>query len=261
MEKFFRFVDMQELQAWCIKAFDQFETDDVHEEFNMVDTNKDGVVMWEEFVEDMFGDDFSLTDSDARTVQLFRKDKKLFNAADVNSDGKLNLSEYFSFRIPRMSADTKRVVFEDTMENHDLDKDDAINMDEFLKASRDEDDKDFGEFDSDRFRDEFDEDENGVLTGDEVFRWMDPDNREDAYDEAEHLMSECDADKDERLSASEIINNHDLWVESDATDYGKKLLMDHDEFWAIVNVISKSCCSICHIRLIVLNRIILCSEL
>jgi len=223
-------VDVQELQAWCVKAFDQFETDDVREEFQMIDSNKDGFVTWDEFVEDMFGEDFSQTDSDTRTIQLFKKDKKLYGVADSSSDGKLDLTEYFVFRIPRTNSETKRIVYEDAMDNHDDDKDGAISIDEFLKANSDEGEKDFGEMDSDRFRDEFDEDGNGVLTGDEVFKWMDPDNREDAYDEADHLMSECDADNDEKLSAEEIVNNHDLWVESDATDYGKKLLMNHDEF-------------------------------
>lgn len=224
------FVDLQELQAWCVKAFDQFETDDIDEEFEIMDTNKDGSVTWQEFVADMFGNDFSETETDKKTRLLYKKDKKLFTAADTNSDEKLDLTEYMIFRIPRKKPEMRRIVLEDTLENHDLDKDSTISMEEFLKGSHDDDDKDFGETDLDRFRDDFDEDGNGVLTNDEIFRWVDPDNREDAYDEADHLMSECDLNNDEKLSAEEILSNHDLWVESDATDYGKKLLMDHDEF-------------------------------
>ena len=221
---------MDELQSWCVKAFDQFEVDDTNEEFQMMDTNKDGAVTWEEFETDMFGDDFSEQETDKKNKLLFKKDKKLFGVADRNNDAKLELTEYIIFRIPRQDAETRRIVLEDALENYDLDKDGSISLEEFLKESNDGDDQDIGETDSDRFRDEFDVDNNGFLTGDEIFRWMDPDNTEDAHDEADHLMGECDSNKDDKLSAQEIINNHDLWVESDATDYGKKLLMNHDEF-------------------------------
>ena len=49
---------------------------------------------------------------------------------------------------------------------------------------------------------------------------LSPDNTEIAIDEAEHLIDMCDEDEDERLTPDEIVENHDLWVDSDATEYG-----------------------------------------
>ena len=226
-----RYVDLEELQAWSLKAFDSFESDDAYEEFRTIDADKDGIVSWSEFVADMFGEEFSEEDADSKNLHLFKKDQKLFAAADMNQDQQLDLSEFVTFRIPRRHPSTKQIVYEDTMELYDLDKDGSINLEEFLReAAHDPDDTDFIESETERFKVELDTDGDGMLAGDEIFRWIDPDNKEDADDEADHLMTECDADKDNRLSASEILNNHDIWVESDATDYGKQLLMNHDEF-------------------------------
>lgn len=67
-------------------------------------------------------------------------------------------------------------------------------------------------------------------SGDEILDWIAPSNAESANEEAEHLMDECDENKDGRLTSDEILQNHDLWLESDATDYGQQLLKNHDEF-------------------------------
>jgi hypothetical protein len=47
--------------------------------------------------------------------------------------------------------------------------------------------------------------------------------------EAKHLIFESDKDKDKKLSKKEIIDNYDLFVGSQATNYGESL-QRHDEF-------------------------------
>jgi len=49
-----------------------------------------------------------------------------------------------------------------------------------------------------------------------------------AEDEAIHLISETDQDKDGSLTTAEILDRHDLWVGSAATHYGDNL-MHRDE--------------------------------
>ena len=228
---FFRFVDLEELQAWSLKAFDSFETDDVKEEFSSIDTNKDRLVSWKEHAEDMFGQDFSLKDADKKNQQQFNKEQKLYSASDLNNDTQLSMDEYLIFRIPRSHQETKKVIIRNALDNYDTNSDGVISLDEFLKETdHDANDHDFIESETERFKDEFDENDDGVLNDDEILKWVDPDNREDAHDEADHLMSECDTNSDQKLSADEILSNHHLWVESDATDYGRHLLLDHDEF-------------------------------
>lgn len=44
-----------------------------------------------------------------------------------------------------------------------------------------------------------------------------------ATDEVDHLFAASDDDHDERLSYEEIIDNYDIFVGSEATDYGDHL--------------------------------------
>lgn len=44
-----------------------------------------------------------------------------------------------------------------------------------------------------------------------------------ATDEVNHLFAASDNDGDDRLSYEEIVDNHDLFVGSEATDYGDHL--------------------------------------
>ena len=48
--------------------------------------------------------------------------------------------------------------------------------------------------------------------------------------EAKHLIYESDTDGDSKLSKDEILANYDLFVGSQATDFGEALTR-HDEFW------------------------------
>ena len=196
-----------------------------------MDTDKDGHVTWKEFSDDVYGDDFSEDGTAPKTLLQYKKEKKLFAAADVDDDDKLSLSEFLIFRIPRRHSDTKQIVIADALDNYDVNKDGLIDVKEFLmEGDHEPDDEEFINTEKERFNDELDTDSDGFLTGDEILQWIDPDNREDAHDEADHLMSECDANNDNKLSPEEILDNHNIWVESDATDYGRHLLMNHDEF-------------------------------
>ena len=47
--------------------------------------------------------------------------------------------------------------------------------------------------------------------------------REIAEEEVEHLFTECDVDGDDLLSFEEVLNRHEVFVGSEATDYGDHL--------------------------------------
>ena len=46
---------------------------------------------------------------------------------------------------------------------------------------------------------------------------------------SEHLIDMCDDDKDGKLTISEILANHEVFLDSDATEYGQQLRYAHDE--------------------------------
>ncbi|KAL6729338.1 hypothetical protein Aduo_000404 [Ancylostoma duodenale] len=74
-----------------------------------------------------------------------------------------------------------------------------------------------------RFMKEYDTDGDGVLRGDEVRRWLIPDVKTVAKQEASHLISGADKDKDGKLTIPEILDAHQLFVGSEATNYGEDL--------------------------------------
>ena len=49
-----------------------------------------------------------------------------------------------------------------------------------------------------------------------------------AQEEARHLMQAADDNKDGKLSEEEIVKNHETFVGSEATDYGRALPI-HEE--------------------------------
>lgn len=53
--------------------------------------------------------------------------------------------------------------------------------------------------------------------------------REIAIDEVDHLFASADTDHDDRLSYQEMIENYDVFVGSEATDYGDHLKTLKDE--------------------------------
>lgn len=58
--------------------------------------------------------------------------------------------------------------------------------------------------------------------------------REIAEEEVQHLFASADDDQDNLLSFQEVLDNHEIFVGSEATDYGEHLHNIHtfiDELW------------------------------
>ena len=47
-------------------------------------------------------------------------------------------------------------------------------------------------------------------------------------------MDMCDTNKDGALTLEEVLANHEVFLDSDATEYGQQLRWAHDELWALV---------------------------
>lgn len=59
--------------------------------------------------------------------------------------------------------------------------------------------------------------------------WIIPADFDHAEAESRHLIYEADADADQKLTKEEILEKYDLFVGSQATDFGEALAK-HDEF-------------------------------
>ena len=74
-----------------------------------------------------------------------------------------------------------------------------------------------------------DKNKDGFMDSEEVKEWIIPQDFDHAEAEARHLIYEADSDADEKLTKQEILDKYDLFVGSQATDFGEALTR-HDEF-------------------------------
>merc|ERR1712130_719495 len=205
----------EELTNWTLASLYSVDGKEGAEDFFLL-AKRLTTMPWLTVVDSRYGLHFTHTDEpdefDANFERfseynkMYNRDKARFDAADIDGDEKLTETEFVLFKNPL--------------------KDDKINLQEYLNdwhVPPNKNDEDFIELETDRFNDEYDRNKDGFLTGDELLFWLSPDNTEIAIDEAEHLIDMCDEDEDEKLTPEEIVENHDLWVDSDATEYGAQL--------------------------------------
>jgi Ca2+-binding EF-hand superfamily protein len=83
-------------------------------------------------------------------------------------------------------------------------------------------DKEWEIVEKERFK-EYDVNKDNLLNFDEIKPWVLTDNKEEAEDEAEHLIKQADSNGDGRLTEHEIVEAHEEFVGSQATDYGRHL--------------------------------------
>ncbi len=128
--------------------------EEAQERFEDADLDKDGKVTWKEQLQDSFGDEseFDETSSEDEIVsnrqfsfkivafvhinfyysQLIKADKRLFQGADLNKDGALDVTEYRRFCNPEDFADMLPILIQNTLEEKDLNKDGYIDFEEFI---------------------------------------------------------------------------------------------------------------------------------
>lgn len=91
------------------------------------------------------------------------------------------------------------------------------------KDERSEEANEIFDVEKEHFDTEYDKDGDGFLAGDEIVSWLIPDDQGTAAAEATHLIKQSDDDKDGKLSFDELAAHHDVFVGSEATDYGSQL--------------------------------------
>lgn len=80
-----------------------------------------------------------------------------------------------------------------------------------------------------QFSEHRDKNKDGYMDLEEVKEWIIPADFDHSEAESKHLINEADSDSDGQLSKQEILDKYDLFVGSQATDYGEALAR-HDEF-------------------------------
>ena len=181
-------------------------------------------------------------------LEIIEEDRILFFAADRNGDAALDMEEFLSFSHPEGDPEMHRAVVESYLKKHDADGDGRVAFAEFLGERGKERDKKWLEMEKDRFDEELDGDKDGYLSEKEILAWMIPTNEDVrimareilkhffyksiipfqiAQEETDHLFAGADEDVDGFIDFKEGLNHHDIFVGSEATDYGEMLHEGH----------------------------------
>lgn len=97
------------------------------------------------------------------------------------------------------------------------------------RGDDEEEEPDWVKSEREQFNTYRDKDGDGFMDEDEVKTWILPEDFDHAEAEARHLIYEADSDADEKLTKDEVLSRYDVFVGSQATDFGEALAR-HDEF-------------------------------
>ncbi|XP_075945206.1 reticulocalbin-2 [Anarhichas minor] len=231
-------LNAEEITLWIQHVYRKYALDDTKERFSEFDTDKDGVVTWEEYnmvAYDQlisFDDDAVLEDPEQESLRdLHLKERRRFDFADVDGSSGLNVTEFLAFTHPSEVDHMADFAIEDVLNEYDTDKDGFINLNEFIGDVRGEEDSpsQWEIEETVRFEDLYDQDKDGKLNRDEQLRWVAPNSYGSAREEALHLMKEMDQDGDGQISEGEVLKNQETFMNSEVTDYGRQLHASHDE--------------------------------
>ncbi|XP_023930230.1 calumenin-B-like [Lingula anatina] len=225
------FVTKEELILWIVNSFRTLDEEDAESKFLEHDSNEDKYVSWEEYIRGSYNyapkeiEDLKKepNEDNEHILESLQIDEIKFAAADQDKNNLLDENEYAAFLHPydyKHMTDAEVAV---TLLSLDKDKNGELSFQEFL--GDEETSKESEIVEKDNFA-ELDKNKDGVLDNEELKAWVSPDNEEAAQREAEHLISESDVDKDGKVTKDEIVAQHELWVGSQATDYGEHL---HEE--------------------------------
>jgi len=221
-------IDRNELYSWILRSFKSLSEEDSNDRFEDADEDEDGFVSWDEYKAEEYdfgdGDEFDMSDPDmAEEWKLMEEDKYLFLAADANGDNKLDPKEFLSFSHPEEDQSMRPHVLTQVLKEKDADNNGELSFQEYVGDRGHDKDKEWLISEKDRFDSELDKNGDNSLNKEEILAWIIPSNEEIASDEVDHLFSGADDDMNEILSFEEVLNNHDLFVGSEATDYGDHL--------------------------------------
>jgi len=233
-------VTEQELKDWIQYVQRRYIVTDTDRMWKDHEPEADGSLTWSGYQKRTFGyeDEPKEGSPTFEYKDMIERDERRWKAADKNSDGRMSKEEFQDFLHPEEAEHMRDIVVVETLEDIDKDKDGFISLQEYIAdlwpRSEGEEEIEKGEPDwikseREQFTEHRDRNKDGKMDHAEVKHWIIPDDYDHSNAEAKHLIFEADAGKDGKLSKDEIIDKYELFVGSQATDFGEALTK-HDEF-------------------------------
>jgi len=232
-------VTAEELQEWIKFTQKRYIYEDVERQWNSHELNHDSLLSWDEYKNVTYG---FLSEAELAGAhgeggfdykEMVARDRNRFTAADGDKDDKLTQSEFADFLHPEEAKHMQHIVIQETLNDIDKDKDGFVSLEEYIgdmyHPTPGEAVPEWVENEKEQFKEYRDKDKDLKLNAEEVKDWIIPPDYDHTDAETKHLITEADADKDGKLSKEEILEKYDVFVGSQATDFGEALIR-HDEF-------------------------------
>ncbi|XP_011434992.2 calumenin isoform X2 [Magallana gigas] len=190
---------------------------------------------WSAYKQRTYGSDDDPNEEDSSTFSykdMIQRDERRWKTADKDNDGFLTKEEFADFLHPEEAEHMRDIVVKETMEDIDKDKDGFISLEEYIGdmwPDKNEEEPEWVKTERETFKTVRDKNGDGKMDLEEVKNWIMPPDYDHSEAETRHLIHESDSDKDGKLSRDEILEHYDLFVGSQATDFGEALTR-HDEF-------------------------------
>jgi Ca2+-binding EF-hand superfamily protein len=213
-----------ELRNWMKHVQNEYIVSDTEKQWTDIKPYDAPFMTWGEYVNYTYG-----SDKDEEEMSSISRDERRWQLADTDGDMVLTKDEYTNFLHPEEAGHMKESVIQETLDEVDKDNDGFVSLEEYMNDvtdANDEDDEDgvgWSKEDEDEFRNELDQDGDGRLDRDELYNWIVPGDYDHIAEETKHLFEEADENKDGFLSSKEVTDNYELFVGSQATDYGNVL--------------------------------------
>lgn len=223
----------RELEDWIEYIQLRYIRRNVENQWRSYDGEENGSIRWGHFKEKTYG---QLADDERERPGFkfgphMKRDQRRWQHADHDQDSHLTIEEFTDFLHPEESQHMKNLVVQETIEDIDKDKDGKISLQEYLNDLRPEgkDSEEWMEKEKKVFVEHRDRNKDGFMDGAEVSEWIMPQEYNHIQSEAAHLIYVSDVNKDGELNLQEVLDRYDVFVGSQATDFGEAL-ENHDEF-------------------------------
>ncbi|KAL1806850.1 hypothetical protein ACET3Z_029918 [Daucus carota] len=239
------FVSEAELTDWNLKQSERETLHRTQRDMEIHDKNHDGFVSYAEYDPPSWT---RISDNDSFGYNMGWWKEEHFNASDGDGDGLLNLTEFNNFLHPADSGSPKLLQWlcNEEVRERDTDKDGKLNFKEFFHGLFDlvrnyEDESHNSSHELDDSMDapakkvfaELDKDNDGYLSGTEllpIIEKLHPTEHYYAKQQADYVIQQADADKDGRLTLSEMIESPYVFYSAIFNEDEEDEYEDHDEF-------------------------------
>ncbi|XP_015265172.1 PREDICTED: reticulocalbin-1 [Gekko japonicus] len=232
-------VTTEELKNWIKRVQKRYIFENVAKVWRDYDLNKDNKISWEEYKQATYGyylenqEEFQDGTDQHSFKKMLPRDERRFRTADLDGDSAATREEFTAFLHPEEFEHMKDIVVLETLEDIDKNEDGFVDQDEYIADMFAHEDggpePDWVITEREQFADFRDLNKDGKMDKEEIRHWILPQDYDHAQAEARHLVYESDVDKNQMLTKEEILDNWNMFVGSQATNYGEDLTKNHDE--------------------------------